>query len=247
VGRRATTWRRTGWVLPLLLLLGACGIFSDDAVPQTSPTITSKAFIALKPADIVTAAVADMARIKTYVLDADIELDGSPATLHAVSSDEDCSAVAKVEDSVQQYFQLGDDVYVKGNRDYWIAKLGEREGRAFVKEANDRWVHSVGLGAKETFCEGNYARLAQVAGARYIKGAVEKIGEQRAVPVDVRSRDLTMTVWVLASAPHYVVKMKFVGGPRPGSFTFTDLDKPVEIAAPAPDTVVDADQLGLGN
>lgn len=236
-----------GWLVPLMLLPAACGGDpAPGALPDNRPQAKAgAAFIALPARTIVDAAVADTGSLRAYVVQADGMLNGTDTHLIASrASNGDCIATVRVGKSRLDYLQVEDEVFLMGNAVYWESVLGADRAHTYGEEIGDRWVRSAGPADHKPFCEGNYARRAQIDGARYTRGEPVELDGKQAVPIEIRVQDVTMTVWVLTEPKHYLVKMETVGGTQPGTTTYTQLGHQALVTAPDPATVVDKATIG---
>jgi hypothetical protein len=219
-------------ILGLAVSLAACGKedngFADKSV-----------------ADIEAAALTDMSTLSTLHLAGSIAMtEGDVALDMDVSKGGDCSGTMTVKGGVAQILSVDGTSYLKGDEAFWTANAGP-QAQAVIDMLGDKWLKSGGSDAQlaelcdlDKFLEG----MDEDEGTGDAKGEVSEINGVDAIEITSEKDGATTHAWVAVDGKHYIVKLETEGGDEPGTMTFSDFDKELDLTAPPADEVTDLGQ-----
>ncbi|WP_030560613.1 hypothetical protein [Streptomyces aureocirculatus] len=131
----------------------------------------------------------------------------------------------------------GKATYIKAGEDFWKAQTGSSSVGELAK---GRWVKSTEgsspCGQKDMFKNDNLNKLER-------KDDAEVDGTKTAVLTRKKGKETT-TFYVAMEGKPYFLKVDNESGDGPGTVTFSDYGKPVDVKAPPADQVVDPAKLG---
>jgi hypothetical protein len=215
-------------VLGLAVSLAACGKdsgFADKSV-----------------ADIEAAALTDMKTLSTLHLAGSIAMtEGDVALDMDVSTAGDCSGTMTIKGGTAQILSVGGTSYLKGDEAFWTANAGA-QAQAVIALVGDKWLKTGGSDAQlaelcdlDKFLDG----MDKDEGTGDAKGEITEINGVDAIEISSENNGATTHAWVAVDGKHYVVKLETTGGDQPGTMTFTDFDKELNLTAPPADQITD--------
>ena len=222
-------------VLGLALTLGACGKDSGSDSGFTDQSVK----------DIETQALADMKTLTSLHIAGTIHMTDGDATIDMdVSTAGDCQGTMTIKGGVAQILSVDGLAYLKGDEAFWTANAGS-QAPMVISMLGDKWMAAgssddqlAELCDLDKFLEG----LDQDKGTDDAKGDIATVEGVKALEITAKQDGGTSHAWVAVDGKHYIVKMEMEGGTEPGSVTFSDFNKELDLTAPSSDEVVD-----LGN
>lgn len=222
--------------LGTLGVLTACGGGSDFAEGSVS--------------DIEKAATTDMKALDSVNLEGNVSNSGSEVGLDlSLNTDGDCEGTVELNGASAEIISVGGDSWFKPEEAFWDANTGSKEEADAIKKAvGDHWAKlPSGDSSFSSFCDlDNFLDKIDSksdSGNETKKGKTEDVDGEEAVTLTQEKDGGTMTAWVATGDKHYILKLEVKGGDSPGSFTFSDFDKKVDVEAPDPSDVVDLSKM----
>jgi hypothetical protein len=163
-----------------------------------------------------------------------------------VSRSGDCVGTIGVDDGRVQLRSAGGKAWFKADDAFWRIEAG-KDAERISGIVGDRWVVLGGqLEQLKSFC-----RIDQLtgqmlgAGSRVRTLGTAMVGTRPTVRLAVTSARVTNTAYVLASSPHYVLRIQrtATSGSDAGEVTFSAFDEKFSVTPPPPDQVFHLDEL----
>ncbi|MGA5192099.1 hypothetical protein [Streptomyces exfoliatus] len=190
-----------------------------------------------------------------------IVTDGQPLDIDfAVNDRSECTGLMKIEGGTAELRRLDKITYMKGDEPFWRASMAsqgmsEAEIDTTIELIKGRWLKIApgqpGSGDLDGVCDLKelLADLDEDKEGRsgLTRGPDAEVdGTPVATLVKKKARGETTTVSVAQEGKPYILKMVQTGGDEPGSITFSDYDKPVDVVVPPADETVDLSKLDTG-
>jgi hypothetical protein len=219
-----------GPVLGLALTLGACGKDGDNGFTKQSVT------------DIEAAALADMKGVTSLHLAGTISMtEGDVGLDMDVSTSGDCQGSMTIKGGTAQILSVDGKAYIKGDEAFWTANAGS-QAPAVIAMLGDKWMKTGDSDAQlsqlcdlDQFLDG----MDEDKGTDDALGEVATVEGVQAIEITSKKDGGTTHAWVAIDGKHYIVKLEMEGGDEPGTVTFSDFNKELELTAPAADEIVD--------
>jgi hypothetical protein len=234
---RLATTTLTALLTTLALGATACGSEEDDFADSSVE-------------DIQKAAVADMKDASSLKMSGSFTNGEQEQTLDvSMNTEGECTGTLEVGGGSAEFISLADAAYLKGDQDFWEATTGDpNQAAAVMALVGDKWAKVPGGGEGfgdacdlESLLDG----LEEEDGeAKAEKGEETEVDGQEAIELVSEEDGETTTALVSLEDPHYILSVEVTGGDEPGSFTFSEFDEEIDLAAPAEDEVVDLSQQG---
>jgi hypothetical protein len=218
-------------VLGLAVSLAACGKdsgFGDQAV-----------------ADIEAQAATDMKALNSMHIAGSVSTSGGEAAFDIdASKGGDCSGTMTIKGGTAQILSVSGTSYLKGDEAFWTANAGA-QAEAVIAMLGDKWLKTSGSDAQlaelcdlDKFLDG----MDKDKGTGDAKGEITEINGVDAIEITSEKDGATTHAWVAVDGKHYIVKLETEGGEQPGTLTFSDFDKELNVTAPPADEVTDLGQ-----
>jgi hypothetical protein len=228
--RLLSTISVVGPVVGLALTLGACGNDSDNG------------FTKQPVADVEAQTLADMKGVTSLHLTGSISMTQGDVGLDMdISTSGDCQGSMTIKGGTAQILSVDGTAYLKGDEAFWTANAGS-QAQALIQMLGDKWMKT---GASEDQV-GQLCDLDKfINGMGDDKGTDPALGEVatvegvRAIEITSKKDGGTTHAWVAVDGKHYIVKLEMEGGDEPGTVTFSDFNKELELTAPADDEILD--------
>lgn len=159
----------------------------------------------------------------------------------AVSGKGECSGTIGVGDGSIELRSVGGRAWYRADAAFWKVEAPDQAAE-IAKKVNGRWVPLAGqLASLRTFCSIDAITDQMLNKQASIKtGGAVMVGNTPTVRLLVQQRSTSTSAYVLASKPHYVVRMTRGGD---GELTFSAFDKSFTVKAPDPKDVFDLQDL----
>ena len=197
---------------------------------------------------ILDAAEKDMKALSAMTMTGELTTDGQQLGLDmSLTTDGDCKGTMEIDGGSAQILSVGGESWLKADSGFWDATAGgdSSQVQAIV---GDKWVvMPPGEGSFAEVCDLDTLReeMGDENEGDGEVGETEEVDGQDAVTVDTETDEGDpLRVWVAVDEPHHVLQLEVTEGGEPGTITFSDFDKDLEIAAPSEDEVIDLSQLG---
>ena len=158
-----------------------------------------------------------------------------------VSTSGDCQGSMTIKGGTAQILSVDGMAYIKGDEAFWTANAGS-QAPAVIAMLGDKWM-------KTGSSDDQLAQLCDLDqfldGMDEDKGTDDALGEVtdvegvQAIEITSKKDGGTTHAWVAVDGKHYIVKLEMEGGDEPGTITFSDFNKELELTAPAADEIVD--------
>lgn len=229
----------------------ACGsdsVSTGSGDGQKKPDAATETFSKQSAKEIIEQTGATMKGLKSLRLRGSVtESEGKLKLDLAIDTDGNCKGSISVDDGTAKIVVIGEELYMKGDEEFWIFTLDEERGAKLNRMIGDRWVKLPRAASDfSEFCdldsfldELDDDMDADTAADGTTKGDVVSTDAGEAIKMIATDDDGTTTALVSTSNPHYILEVSMDVGDEPGSFTLTDFDEPVKARAPAAKDVVD--------
>jgi len=190
-------------------------------------------------ADIIKASSADMEKLTSVHLDADITSEGSAITMAlSLDTDGNCVGTVGIGGGSAEIIGIGDQSWYKADEAFWQAQAGE-QAEQIIGIVGDSWVVDPD-GQFSSFCDLD-GLLDDIGDPEGVDDATtdgtEDVDGEEAVKIVGDDDGSETTAYVAVDDPHYILKV-VVTGDDEGEATFSEFDEDVEVEAPADDEVV---------
>ncbi len=232
------TWRRTvGATLgggATALMLAGCG--GGGFADESGDTITS-------------AAEKDMKGLSSLSMKGELTTDGQKLNIDmALTTDGDCEGSIGFEEAgTAEIIALDTQSWMKADSDFWTTTAGI-PAEQVEQLIGDKWVVLPESAGFSDVCDLD-SLLDDLGDDGEDKkadvGETEEVDGQEAVVLDSETDDGDpLKAWVATDEPHYILKMEVTEGKEPGTISFSDFDKDLDVQPPADDEVVDLSTMG---
>lgn len=199
-------------------------------------------------AEIRDAVVADMEDLSSVRMAGTATVEGQPVTIDVqMDTEGNCLGSIKLRGGSAQLINTPEESYLLGDASFWRnTSQTPAQGKAVAREIGSKWVRmGEGAGGFSSFCDLDVIIASIREDATGVdKGDFGQVGGVGAVSLTkAGSAGGTVTVWVAAEDPHYILRLETVGGDEPGSFDLSDHDQPVDVHTPDASDVIDLDKL----
>ncbi len=199
-------------------------------------------FAELPAADIQKAAVKDMEALDSVSMEGTLKQGDQELGLDlSLNSKGDCKGTLSLDEGSADFISTGGSSYLKGDDQFWVGTTGgEDKAKAITSVLGDKWAlfpsDGGGFGG---LCDLDELLSGIADGDVDLKkGKVSEVNGDGAVELTSKEDGATTTALVATGDDHYILKIS-KDGDEPGSFTFSDFNKALDVAAPADDDVVD--------
>jgi hypothetical protein len=191
-----------------MALLAGCGGGGDDA----------DGFESQSAGKIVAATAKDMGELETMRLSGSLVSDGEGADLDVqLGSDGRCTGTVTAEGVDTEVRATGGQMWIRTGDEQW--QVVPQEMKFFT-----------------TLCNiGDFVQAFTAEDVDFDKVGTDTVDGQPVVELSSDSADQTAPVFVLAEAPHYIVRIGRDG--EDGTLTLSDFDEEFEVEAPAADEI----------
>lgn len=217
--------------------LTACGGGGDD----DSDSASDAESYAKSSSDEIRADVRKaMGDLTAVHLKGDFDQDGKALKVDIGIADDGCEGEISVDDGTAEIVSVDGSTYLKGDDAFWEASTGSAEAAQMVSDqVGDKYVDLGASGASfDSFCDIDSLMDSFNSDTNdnelTVEGTEEVDGEDTVKVKGTPDGGGESTAWVLASDPHYVVKLVATGGDTNGEMTltdFNDVDAPEKPAA----------------
>ena len=237
--------KRIGFVLAgfsAAAMLTACGSGDDDK--------SDNGFADKSADDIVAAAKADMGDLTSVRIDGSIDSEGQTTELDLQASSEgNCTGSIGVAGGTTEVRGLDGTTWIKADENFWRASAGAG-AEQIITAVGDKWVvMPEGDDSFSSFCD-----VDELIGSmfdddesdgNYSKDGTEEVDGKSTLKIDnTDANQEVSSAYVLADAPHYLVKLEKTEGADLGSMNFSKFDETFDVEAPADEDVIDLATLG---
>jgi hypothetical protein len=225
----------TGSVSVLALTtLSACG-GGDDFATQSATAIRK-------------AAIADMKTVDSLTLTGKLAQGASTVALDlSMNTDGDCTGNLALANGKADIISADGKSYLKGDAEFWAASAGGKDqASAIMSVLGDKWaVFPTDKSGFGEFCD--LDNLLQgfeddKSSGKATVGKVSKVDGKETVEVSSKQDGQTTVALVATGDKHYILKLSAKDGDSPGSFTFSDFNKKIDVTAPGADEILDLSQ-----
>ncbi|MEU6878148.1 hypothetical protein [Streptomyces sp. NPDC046712] len=182
--------------------------------------------------------------------------DGDKMTLDLAVDSKSCTGKMGMKDATADLLKADGTMYMKGDEKFWQVIAGgeggsAEEGQALAELLKGRWMKMSKANA------GEMADLCDLNGLMkdidkdksehkgMTKGPDAVVDGKPAVTLTKKkSTGETTTMYVAKEGQPFILKVVDVGGDDPGTFVFSEYNKPVTATAPPADQVMDPEKLG---
>jgi len=223
-------------VLGLAVAHPACG--------EDSGQKARDAFTALSVAEIEAQAIADMESLTSLHLEGAVSVSEGDIGLNMdVTKSGDCSGTLTIGGGTAQILSVDSAAYLKGDEKFWKATAGTN-AEAVIALVGDKWVKSGTNDQLTELCDLDRVldSLDEDKGTEDAKGDIAEVNGLQAIEITTKQDGGTTHAWVALDGKHYVLKVESEGGSEPGTLTFSDFNKELDLTAPADEEVVDFGQ-----
>ncbi|ATL30321.1 hypothetical protein [Streptomyces formicae] len=161
----------------------------------------------------------------------------------AVAKSGDCKGtMGSAETGKAEFLASGEFSYTKGDDKFWESTTG---GGGAAKLLKGRWMKQSNKGGKpvcnpdDMFSNKNLKKLK--------RGDDAEVGGAKAAVLTRKKGSETTTFYVALEGKPYFLKVVNKGSEGPGTVTFSDYGKAVDVKAPADSEVVDPKKLAAGS
>ena len=191
-------------------------------------------------ADIVKAASADMAELKSVTIAADITTDGQGITLDlALDTDGNCTGSVGVGEGTAEVLSVDGESWFKADEAFYREQTGEQADQ-LIDIVGDNWVADPN-GQFSSFCDLDEL-LKEIGDPENVEDAekdgTEDVDGDEAVKIIGSEEGTETTAFVATDEPHYILKVAVTGDDE-GEATFSGFDEDVDAEAPAEDEIVE--------
>ncbi|OKJ67744.1 hypothetical protein [Streptomyces sp. CB02261] len=189
-----------------------------------------------------------------------IVTDGQPLDIDFTVDDQDeCTGRMKIDGGTAELRKADRVTYLKGDEAFWRVSMtsqgmAEAQIDTTIELVEGRWL-KIAPGQPGSSDLGGVCDLDELL-SDLGKDEEKRTGLTRGPDTEVdgtpvatlvkKDGEETSTVSVSQEGKPYILKMVRTGGDEPGSITFSDHDKPVEVVVPPADETVDLSKLAPG-
>lgn len=159
----------------------------------------------------------------------------------SVSGKGECTGTIGLGAGSIELRSTGDRAWYNADAAFWRVEA-PRQATQITRKVNGRWVPLAGrLASLRTFCSIDALTRGMLnSAATTSSSGATMVGARPTVRLLVKRGGANTTAYVLASQPHYVLRMT---RGKQGDLTFSDFDEPFSVAAPDPKDVFDLGRL----
>ena len=225
------------------MALAGCQDAPGPARPVAAPASSAPAangVAALDADKILKRAIDALTAARSYRVDGYLVQQGKRTGIGLAVSPEGFSASMAVGDTQVELLEVAGEQYIRSNEGFWIDAVGARRGKVMAELIGERWV----TGAKK---DESFAQLFSIGSPEQFLEPLKELSKGAEKDVD----GVPAIALHDAAERGSVLYVATTGEPYPllmtdgrSSLEFSDFGVPAEaLAAPAPDDVVDLDEL----
>lgn len=239
-------------------LTGCQGDDDEGSAPIVVPAATTSAktepFADLTASELLDKAEQNMRDAGAMTYELSMTEDGSSLRVKGAATTEgSCVAAMDMDGGTAQFIVPGgDDMYMKGDHDFWEQNADAATARAFsgkwlkIPESQLDEGQLSGMCDLDSIMDG-IAEGDSADGTTVTRGAPTTLDGKQVIPLTQTDADGGVATIDVSTGPTpYVVKVVERGGDDPGSATFTDFGKHPKITVPPRSQTVDPKDFGPG-
>jgi len=219
----------------LALAAASCG--------KDKPAVVGNDFTDMPIASIELDASMDMFEVKTLHYEGTYTAsDGETTSTNLdLSKSGDCSGTITTSGGTAEILVVDSEAYLRGDEQFWRSAGAAADKAAAL--SGGKWVNSKEANNSLTkACD-----LTQILAALYehdsdAQGELAEVNGVPAVELIGERDGITTHTWNAIDYPHYLLKVETEGGDKPGTLSFSDFDKELNLTAPAADQIADLGQ-----
>lgn len=181
-------------------------------------------------------------------MDAEFASDGQKMAMElSLSKAGDCTGTIAMQGASAEVLRVDGKSYMKPDQKFWELNAGPEQGAAAARVVGDRWVETSAEDDFGEFCDLNKfldEMDGDDDGGKSNKAGTTTVAGQDALIIEEKDGEETNTGYIATEGEAYILKVDTKGGDQPGTVTFSDFNKPVDVEAPGPGEVVDPAELG---
>lgn len=214
----------------------------DDAADSSSSPSASASSDGASATKIVSQVRSDMGALKAVRVTGDITTGAQEIKLDMqVSTSGDCTGTLSYGGGTTELLGTGGSVWMRPDEAFWKSFASETADQ-IINAVGDKWVIvPEGNDGVNEFCDLDEMLDSLMSDdAEYTEKGTDEVDGSEVLVIESTDEDEgTSTGFVLADAPHYLVKVERTEGTEPGSVTFSEFDEPIQVKAPGKNQVID--------
>ena len=178
-----------------------------------------------------------------------IKNDGNEVSLDIQTNDKgECTGSVGIGGGKAEILGADGSIWFKPDEAFWRTSASSAADQ-IIGVVGDKWVVAPNGGdGFDEFCDidkllDQMLSTGKDDSSTYEKGDAKKIDGVEAVPISHEGDNGSSIGYVRVDDPHYLVKIEKTDGEDGGAVTFSEFNEKVDVEAPAPDDVIDLDNL----